>query len=132
MGEGFREIYGKPGLLWICILAIMATFFIMPVAALFPLMTLNHFSGTTYHMSIIEIAWGIGMLLGGAIMGLQKLKSYKIVLINLMYLLLGLSFLFSGILPSSAFALFCCNYRFRRHFHVGLFGRIYSGFANYG
>jgi DHA3 family macrolide efflux protein-like MFS transporter len=57
-------------------------------------------------MSIIEIAWGIGMLLGGGIMGLQKLKSYKIVLINLMYLLLGLSFLFSGILPSSAFAYF--------------------------
>lgn len=106
MGEGLREIYSKPGLLWMFILAVMATFFIMPVAALFPLMTLNHFSGNTYHMSIIEIAWGLGMLLGGAVMGLQKLKSYKIVLINMMYLLLGLSFLFSGILPSSAFDYF--------------------------
>jgi len=106
MLDGFKEIYRKPGLFWLFILAILATFFIMPVAALFPLMTLNHFSGNTYHMSIIEIAWGIGMLLGGAVMGLQKLKSYRIILINLMYLLLGLSFMFSGVLPPSAFAFF--------------------------
>jgi MFS transporter, DHA3 family, macrolide efflux protein len=106
MKEGLREIYSKPGLLWIFILAVLAMFFIMPVAALFPLMTLNHFSGTTYHMSIVEISWGIGMLMGGALIGIHKLKNYKIILINLMYFLLGLSFLFSGILPQTGFIFF--------------------------
>lgn len=53
-------------------LAILATFFIMSIAALFPLMTLHHFSGNTYRMSIVEIAWGIGMLMGGAILGLPR------------------------------------------------------------
>lgn len=104
--EGLKEIYSKPGLLWLFILALSAMFFIMPVAALFPLMTLDHFSGTTYMMSIVEIAWGIGMLIGGAIIGHKRLNNYKVVLINLTYLVLGLTFLFSGMLPPSGFAIF--------------------------
>lgn len=104
--EGLREIYSKPGLLWLFILALSAMFFIMPVAALFPLMTLEHFNGTTYMMSIVEIAWGIGMLIGGAIIGHKRLNNYKVVLINLTYLVLGLTFVFSGILPPSGFAWF--------------------------
>jgi len=104
--EGLREIYSKPGLLWLFILALSAMFFIMPVAALFPLMTLDHFQGTTYMMSIVEIAWGIGMLIGGAIIGYKRLNNYKVVLINLTYMVLGLTFLFSGILPPSGFAWF--------------------------
>jgi DHA3 family macrolide efflux protein-like MFS transporter len=104
--EGLKEIYSKPGLLWLFILALSAMLFIMPVAALFPLMTLEHFRGTTYMMSIVEIAWGIGMLIGGAIIGHRRLNNYKVVLINITYLILGLTFLFSGILPPSGFAFF--------------------------
>ncbi|HEX2395177.1 MAG TPA: MFS transporter [Bacteroidales bacterium] len=122
MLEGLKIIYSKPGLFWLFILGIIATFFIMPVAALFPLMTLNHFSGTTYHMSIIEIAWGIGMLMGGALMGINKLKSYKIILIILMYLLLGLTFAFSGILPPSGFVIFAVITAFG-----GISMSVYSG-----
>lgn len=106
MLEGLREIYSKPGLLSMFILALLATFFIMPVAVLFPLMTLQHFSGTTYQMSIVEIAWGVGMLIGGAIMGYKRLNDYKIILINLMYVVLGLTFLFSGMLPVSGYVIF--------------------------
>ena len=104
--EGLKEIYSQPGLLWLFILALTAMFFIMPVAALFPLMTLEHFKGTTYMMSIVEIAWGVGMLIGGAIIGYKRLNNYKVVLINLTYLVLGLTFLFSGILPPSGFVWF--------------------------
>jgi DHA3 family macrolide efflux protein-like MFS transporter len=104
--EGLREIYSKPGLLWLFILALSAMLFIMPVAALFPLMTLEHFRGTTYMMSVVEIAWGIGMLIGGAIIGHRRLNNYKVVLINITYLVLGLTFLFSGILPPSGFVIF--------------------------
>jgi DHA3 family macrolide efflux protein-like MFS transporter len=120
--EGMREIYKKPGLLWMFIMAILATFFIMPVAALFPLMTLHHFSGNTYHMSIVEIAWGIGMLVGGAIMGHPRLKTYKIIMINLMYLLLGLTFVFSGVLPATGFIFFAAITIFG-----GISMAIYSG-----
>lgn len=104
--EGLKEIYSKPGLLWLFILALSAMLFIMPVAALFPLMTLEHFRGSTYMMSLVEIAWGIGMLIGGAVIGHRSLNNYKVVLINITYLILGLTFLFSGILPPSGFAFF--------------------------
>lgn len=104
--EGLMEIYSKQGLLWIFILSVTAHFFIMPVAAMFPLMTLQHFSGTALQMSIVEIAWGIGMLVGGAIMGYKSLGNFKITIINLMYLILGLTFVFSGLLPVTGFVYF--------------------------
>ena len=104
--EGLMEIYSKQGHLWIFILSVTAHFFIMPVAAMFPLMTLQHFSGTALQMSIVEIAWGIGMLVGGAIMGYKSLGNFKITIINLMYLILGLTFVFSGLLPVTGFVYF--------------------------
>lgn len=106
MKEGLHEIYSRPGLLWLFIVIIGATFFIMPVAALFPLLTINHFSGGTYQMSIIEVAWGVGMLAGGALMGIKRFKMNEIVQINATYILLGLTFVFSGILPVTGFWIF--------------------------
>ena len=106
MKEGLYEIYSRSGLLWLFVFIILATFFIMPIAALFPLMTINHFSGGTYEMSMIEVAWGVGMLIGGAFMGIKKLKINEIVMINAMYILLGLTFAFTGILPVSGFWIF--------------------------
>lgn len=104
--EGLREIYMHPGLLWLFIFIVLAHFFIMPVAALFPLMTINHFHGGTYQMSIVEICWGLGMLAGGALLGIKKIRIPEIILINLTFLVLGLTFLFSGILPESGFWIF--------------------------
>lgn len=106
MKEGLHEIYSRLGLLWLFVFIILATFFIMPIAALFPLMTINHFSGGTYQMSMIEVAWGVGMLVGGAMMGIKKLKINEIVLINASYILLGLTFAFTGILPVTGFWIF--------------------------
>jgi len=104
--EGLHEIYTHQGLLWLFIIIVLAHFFIMPVAALFPLMTINHFSGGTYQMSIVEVAWGLGMLAGGALLGIKKFKIPEIIIINFTFLVLGLTFLFSGILPESGFWFF--------------------------
>jgi DHA3 family macrolide efflux protein-like MFS transporter len=104
--QGLYEIYIHPGLFWLFIIILLAHFFIMPVAALFPLMTINHFNGGTYHMSIVEVCWGIGMLAGGALLGIKKLKIPEIIIINSTFLVLGLTFLFSGILPESGFWIF--------------------------
>ncbi len=104
--EGLQEIYRHRGLLWLFILIVLAHFFIMPVAALFPLMTINHFNGGTYQMSIVEVCWGLGMLAGGALLGIKKIRIPEIIIINLTFLVLGLTFLFSGILPESGFWIF--------------------------
>lgn len=104
--EGFAAMHATPGMGWLFTLAVAVWFFIMPVGVLFPLMTLQHFGGGAAEMSLVEIVWGGGALLGGAIMGIRRYPVSRIVLINLMYLLVGLSFLVSGLLPASGFVCF--------------------------
>lgn len=104
--EGFTAIAAVPGLGWLFTLTILVLLFIMPVGVLFPLMTLQHFGGGAYDMSLIEIVWGGGALVGGAIMGARIYRVNRILLINLMNLVVGLSFAFSGLLSAGVFALF--------------------------
>jgi len=104
--EGLLEIYKNRGLFLLFVFSVIAFFFIMPVAVLFPLMTLNHFGGGVMQMSIVEVLWGAGMLIGGAIVGAKKLDINKAVLINYMYFVIGLTFLLSGFLPSTGFIIF--------------------------
>jgi len=106
MMEGLGEVTGRPGLLWVFVFVLLGTFCIFPLSALFPLMTTKHFAGGTTQMSIVEIAWGMGMLLGGALLGILKRKANKVVLINLTYLALGAAFSASGMLPPTGFAIF--------------------------
>lgn len=67
--EGFSAMHAIPGMGWFFTLAIVVWFFIMPVGVMFPLMTLQHFGGGAFEMSLIEIVWGGGALVGGAVMG---------------------------------------------------------------
>lgn len=106
MLEGLRVIYTHKGLLWVFIIIVLAYFFIMPVAALFPLMTINHFGGGTYQMSMVEVAWGLGMLAGGALLGIKRFRISEITMINATFIVLGLTFAFSGVLPVSGFWIF--------------------------
>ncbi len=104
--EAIMEVRNQYGLSWLFLLSILATFVIMPVSVLFPLMTLNHFAGNAFQVSLVEVLWGGGALLAGALLGLKKYRWNEILLINGMYIALGLTFLFSGLLPVSGFIWF--------------------------
>lgn len=103
MRASLAEIGRHRGLGWLVVLSVAAMFFIMPISALFPLMTFNHFGGTAYQMSFVEVAWGAGMLLGGVAVGVLGGKSNKVVLISLTYIVLGVTFALSGFQPASEF-----------------------------
>ena len=102
LNVGLHEILKRPGLIF----TIFASLAMVPISTLFPLMTLDHFAGDTYKMSVVEVAWGIGMLAGGGLMSLPKFKFNNILLINAMYVILGLTFAFSGFLPSAGYIFF--------------------------
>lgn len=106
LNVGLHEILKRPGLMWMFIFTIFASLAMVPISTLFPLMTLDHFAGDTYKMSVVEVAWGIGMLAGGGLMSLPKFKFNNILLINAMYVILGLTFAFSGFLPSAGYIFF--------------------------
>ena len=105
--EGIRHLFVDKGLSYLLGCVIVVTFFMVPIAALFPLITLNHFNGTTFDMGLVEVAWGIGMLLGGAIVSIKFMKTVnKVLIINIMTVILGLTFWLSGILSTNAFVFF--------------------------
>jgi DHA3 family macrolide efflux protein-like MFS transporter len=105
--EGLQAIFHKRGLAWLFGFDVFALFFIIPISALYPLMTLNHFGGNTYQMSLVESAWGVGMLLGGILIGLKQMKTInKAILIACMFVVDGFAFFFSGILSPEGFIFF--------------------------
>src|SRR5690606_13351611 len=85
---GIKAITHHKGLSYMFLFAILVTFCIMPLAVLFPLLTLEHFKGGKFEMSAIEIAWGIGMLAGGGLLGIFKPNINKVIILNSMHLLL--------------------------------------------
>jgi DHA3 family macrolide efflux protein-like MFS transporter len=118
--EAANGVRAVKGLVSLFLISVLATFVIMPVSVLFPLLTLIHFSGSTFQVGIIEMVWGGGMLLGGGIIGIWALKINKVILINAMYLLLGFTFFFSGLLPAEGYILFVIF-----SFFGGMAGSIY-------
>lgn len=106
MKDGFIAIMSKRGLSWVMLMEICGTFFIMPIVALLPLMTINHFHGGAYQVSTVEMLFGVGALLGGVLMGVWNPKVKRVALISGSYILYGIVFVISGMLPSTAFFLY--------------------------
>ncbi|MDM1044726.1 MFS transporter [Myroides sp. 1354] len=101
--DGLNNVLTNKGLTLLFLYAIMVTFFIMPTAIMFPLLTTEYYNGGKWEMSVIEIAWSVGMLLGGTALGFFRIKTKKITLVNTMHVLLGTSFLLCGLIPSTWF-----------------------------
>lgn len=106
MKIGFNVIIGNKGLSYLFLYSVIAMFCIMPVAVLFPLLTINHFHGDKFEMSVIEIIWGVGMLFGGGLLGIWKPNIHKIIIINSMHIIIGITFAWSGLLGSEHFVFF--------------------------
>lgn len=68
------------------------------------------FNGTPMHISITEIAYASGMLIGGLLLGLFGNYQKRILLITASIFMMGISLTISGLLPQSGFFIFvvCC------------------------
>jgi DHA3 family macrolide efflux protein-like MFS transporter len=105
--EGVRHLFMNRGITYLIVSVIGITLFIVPIAALYPLMTTSYFGGNAYQMGLVETAWGIGMLVGGAVLSLKFMKTTnKVVSMNIVAMGLGITYWAMGILPTSGFALF--------------------------
>ncbi|MFP3596658.1 MFS transporter [Chryseobacterium sp. SIMBA_029] len=106
MKIGLGEVLRNRGLSFLFLYSIIAGFCIMPISVLFPLMTIEHFHGGKFEMSIIETTWGMGMLIGGGLLGIWKSGIRKVIIVNISHLLIGAAFLWSGWLSEQSFLFF--------------------------
>ncbi len=102
--EGLSAIFSQKGLRWLLIFDIVVLLMIIPISILYPLITTQYFGGAEFEMSAVEIVWGIGSLIGGAVIGGRFInRMNKVVLIVFANSFIGLTYFLSGMLPTSGF-----------------------------
>lgn len=67
---GFRYMLGWPGLLIVGLMTVGINFTIIPAFSLLPLLVKDYFGGTAIQLGWVESALGMGMIAGGALLGL--------------------------------------------------------------
>lgn len=106
MKAGYRQLRQHRGLFSLLWLGAIFTFLYAPINALFPLLTFGHFGGTPAQAALVEITFSLGMLAGGAALGVWGGFRNRGMSICLALLLMGGAILATGLLPTSGFASF--------------------------
>lgn len=104
--EGATFIYKDKGLRSLMLLIMFTMLLFMPVASLDPLMVYEHFKGDGFQASLVEAVFGIGLLLGSAVILVWGGGSKHIPLIIVSGIVLGLALAACGFLQSDQFHLF--------------------------
>lgn len=124
MREGFGILKEKKGILGLVFVSALFTLALMPTSALFPLMSMSYFGGTSTHASVVEIVFSVGLLIGSLILsawGGTKNRIYPIVgaYIAMSFCLIG-----SGLLSVDGFwmfAVFSCILGIANPFYWGMY-----------
>ena len=102
---GFRYVLSWRGLLILMGMAMLINLVLSPSMSFIPLLVTEHFEGTAWHLSAMEAALGIGVLVGGVLLGAWGGFKSRVYTSLLGLIGLGLSVLLAGVVPSSLFAL---------------------------
>ncbi len=102
---GLRYMLGWPGLLIIGLMTIAINFTIIPAFSLLPLLVKDYFGGDAIQLGWVESAMGIGMIAGGALLGLWGGFERKILTSMLGLIGMGAGSLIIALSPSSTILL---------------------------
>ncbi len=83
--EGVHTIRSNPGLVTLYAVTGLVVLTIMPTFALTPLLVKDHFGGGVNQVAIMEGLAGVGMLLGGVIIGLWKIKIRRALIVMISF-----------------------------------------------
>lgn len=120
--EGFHVLRQNKGVFYLAMITGLYTIALMPVSALFPLMSMSYFGGTSTNASIVEILFSIGFMLGSVVLSAWGGTKNRVYTVFGSYMLMAISLMVAGILPTSGFWFFavCC-------FLIGFSGPFYWG-----
>jgi len=99
---GLRYILGWPGLLIVSLMTVGINFTIIPAFSLLPLVVKDYFGGSAIHLSWVESAMGLGMIAGGALLGIWGGFERKILTSMIGLMGMGTGTLILALAPSSA------------------------------
>ena len=120
--EGFRILQTNKGMLGLVLIGSLYTLALMPTSALFPLMSMSYFNGTSINASIVEVVFSVGLLFGSLVLSRWGGTKNRVYTIVGSFLLMSLSLLISGMLPPGGFWLFAaCSWL------MGVSGPFYWG-----
>lgn len=98
---GLQKLTANKGLWYITLIGSFFMLIFMPAASLYPLMTMDYFHGTVGQAGLIEVVYSVGMLLGGAVIGMFGNWKNRMMPILVSYVVIGVSTGFSGVLPGN-------------------------------
>lgn len=104
--EGFRILRTRKGMLGLVLISSLYTVALMPTSALFPLMSMSYFHGTSTYASVVEVVFSVGLLLGSLVLSKWGGTKNRIYTIFGSFLLMSFSLFVSGMLPSGGFYIF--------------------------
>ena len=103
VAEGFKYLWAMKGLLYIALLAAVFYFLLAPAFTLAPLMITQHFQAGVWELSILDSAFGIGLVAGGLGLGIWGGFKNKAVTIAAGAIGSGVGTLIFGLAPSNMF-----------------------------
>jgi MFS transporter, DHA3 family, macrolide efflux protein len=117
VADGFKYLRKWKGLFYVTLMAAMINFLLIPSDTLMPLMVTQHFKGGVWQLSILQSAFGLGVLGGGLIMGVWGGFKRQVVTSLCGIVGLGTGIMIFGLAPAN-------------HFWFGLAGMALVGLMN--
>lgn len=107
MKECLRSIKANKALMRVSIPILLSTIVFVPMGTLLPLMVKEYFHGTAWHNGVVQTLFSSGMLIAAMLISITGGMKKQFLMISVGIFTLGVCALVGGILPSSAFFIFC-------------------------
>jgi len=101
--EGFRYVWGWPGLLGLLAMAAVLNFLLIPAFSLTPILVTRHFGGGALQLGWLDSAWGIGAVAGGLLLSVWGGFRRRMVTSLMGIIGIGIGTLIVGLAPATVF-----------------------------
>lgn len=109
--EGWDILKSQKGILGLVFTTTLYSVAMMPVSALFPLMSMDYFSGGSNAAAAVEIIFAVGLLVGSIVISITGGTKNKMHSILISFVIMGVSLLISGLLlPTQLMAFKVCAF----------------------
>ncbi len=103
--EGLRYLLNWRGLMLMAGMAMLVNMVLSPTNSFMPLLVTKHFSGTAWHLGILEAGFGIGVLTGGVLLGVWGGFKRRVITTLVGLAGIGAGILIVGVTPAAYFAM---------------------------